>query len=273
MKEAKKKQRVKSSMLTYVGRVERDEAVISFKGGIMSNRRSLLILLSLVLMLQLQGCGGGGGGAASSTATPIGTPVSLAEMQSFDEATAAPGTAMSFNLAGTLCNSTICNNIVGTLSTTVSQPTTTNGQTYNVTIVMESLTNLTTGETITGKSTTYVSQNGYVDTVVYDNGDTGKMTSETLLPAIARVGDTGNNYTTLSFSDGETETGVWRIDPGENGDAILVFSFIRRDSLDNLMFTEEDAYTIKSDGKIADMSLTDTVAGSGVTLKLSGNRL
>lgn len=238
----------------------------------MSDRSSLLLIFLLVFMPQLQGCGSGGGGSSNpSTATPIGTPVNLSEMQSFDQATAAPGTAMSFNLTGTLCSSTICNNVDDTLSTTVSDPTTTNGQTYNVVITMETFTNLTTGETITGKSTTYILSNGYVDTVVYDYGATGKMTSETLLPAQAKVGDTNNNYTTLNFTNGETETGVWRIDPGENGDAILVFSFVRKDSLNNVMITEDDAYTIKSNGKIAGMSLTQV--NGGITLKISGNRL
>lgn len=236
-------------------------------------RNIVWAIICMMVAIGPVACGGGGGSDISSTATPIGTPVNLGELKSFDEATAAPGTAISFNLAGTLCNSAICNNIVGTLSTTISQPTTTNGQTYNVVLAYEALTNLTTSVTITGMSTTYVSQNGYLDTVVYDYGATGKIVSEILLPAAAKVGDRGDNYVTWSFLDGETETGVWRIDPGENGDAILVFSFTRRDSLNNIMFTEEDAHTIKPDGKTANMFITQIDPSSGVTLKLSGSRL
>jgi hypothetical protein len=242
----------------------------------MRNKYIMLLVISLALSISLFGCGGGGGGS-SSTTTPIGTPVNLGVIKSFAEASGAPGTTISFNLSGTVSQGALSNNLIGTASHTISQPTTTIissvTTTVNVLQSMISLTNTVSNITSSNTSTSYILTTGFIYTEVDDSGLTSTPTgSQTLLPASAKVGDSGN-LVTLNLSDGTTDTETWRIDPGNNGDAIFVDITTTRDSLNNLQSTESDAYTIKPDGSVSALSIIFTDVSSGETIKVSGNKI
>ncbi len=216
----------------------------------------------------------GGGGTTSSTTTPIGTAVNLNQIKSYEEASAAPGTAATFNLTG---KSNQGVPFTATLSFAITGPTTTTTptgtQTVNVGQQYLSITNNSTGATISGISTHYVYLTGYLYKIVYNDGRIATPTSQTLLPASAKVGDFGTG-TALSFSDGSNETSTWRIDPGTNGDAILVFTYTSTNSLDpSASYTEEDDYTIKPDGTVSALTVKLNYPSLGVTVTLSGSRM
>jgi hypothetical protein len=236
--------------------------------------------LPLVLLIILTGlfsiipsCGGGGGGSSSPPSTPIGTAVNLSQMKSYLEATAPPGSTASFQASGT-SNTGV--QLTGTFSFTVTGPTTTTTpagiQTVNVVQQYTSITIISTGATISGISTDYIYQTGYLYKRIDSDGTIYTPISQTLLPVSAKVGDSGNDAT-LSISDGSTETSTWRIDPGTNGDAILVFNFITTNSLSQVAMTEEDDYTIKPDGTVSALSVKAYDATSGITITMSGNRI
>lgn len=230
------------------------------------------VLAVWIFMLSLYGCGGGGGGS-STTTTPIGTAVNLSQIKSFIEGTAAPGTAATFNASGTTSTG---HNVSGTFSFTVSGATTTTTplgtQTVNIVQQYSSITDHTTNGTISGISTSYVYQSGYLYKVVDSDGTTATASSQVLMPASAKVGDF-SNYETLNYSDGSTEVSTWRLDAGTNGDAILVFNYTMTDSLNQLVFTEEDRYTIKPDGSISALSTKLYLASLGISITMSGNRM
>ncbi|HEX9262078.1 MAG TPA: hypothetical protein VF893_06070 [Candidatus Bathyarchaeia archaeon] len=218
--------------------------------------------------------GGGGGGTTSSTTTPIGTAVNLGQVKSYEEASGAPGTTATFNLAGA-SNQGV--QFAATVSFTITGPTTTTTsagtQTVNVGQQYLSITNKSTGATVSGISTLYVFLTGYLYKIEYDDGSVATPTSQTLLPAFAKVGDFGT-YTALSVSDGSNETSSWRIDAGTNGDAILVLSYTSTNSLNpSESFTEEDDFTIKPDGTVSALTLKLNYPSLGVTVTLSGNRM
>jgi len=245
----------------------------------MKNKYIMLLVISLIQSIFLFGCGGGGGGS-SSTTTPIGTSVNLGVIKSFAEASGAPGTTISFNLSGAVSNGAVSNNLIGTASYTISQPTTTviSSVTTTVNVLQStlSLTNTIANVTISGMSTSYVLTTGYLyKEIVSGNGLPGPTVapiSQTLLPATAKVGDSGNAIT-LSLSDGTTNAEIWRIDPGNNGDAIFVETTTTRDSLNNLQSTESDAYTIKPDGTVSALSINVNDVSSGITINVSGNKI
>lgn len=241
---------------------------------IMRNKFFMAMVILLALPISFFGCGGGGGGS-SSTATPIGTPVNLGVIKSFAEASGAPGTAISFNLSGTISNGALSNNLIGTASHTISQPTTTVissvTTTVNVLQSIISLTNTVSNKTASDTITSYVLTSGYQYRTVDSTGLIGTPTgTQTLLPASAKVGDSGN-FVTLSLSDGTTETQTWRIDSGNNGDAIFVLVSITTDTLSNVTDTESEAYTIKPDGTVSALSITSE--SSGITVHVSGNKI
>lgn len=235
-------------------------------------KKMFSVLVVWIFILSLYGCGGGGG-SDSATTTPIGTAVNLSQIKSFIEGTAAPGTAAIFNTSGTTNTG---HNVSGTFSFTVTGATTTTtplgNQTVNIVQQYSSITDNMTSATISGISTSYVYQSGYLYIMVYSDGTTATATSQVLIPASAKVGDF-SNYLTLSYSDGTTEVSTWRLDPGTNGDAILVFNFSSTDSLNQLEFTEEDRYTIKPDGTVSALSTKVHFASLGLTITMSGNRM
>ncbi len=238
----------------------------------MINKYIILPVILLALSTSFLGCGGGGGGGSSSTATPIGTIVNLGMIKSFAEASGSPGTTIYFNLSGTVSDGANSNNLIGTASHTISQQTTTviSSVTTTVNVLQStiSLTNTVSNVTSSNTTTSYVLTTGYqyraIDSFGLISTPTG---TQTLLPATAKVGDSGN-FVTSSLSDGSTETQTWRIDPGNNGDAMFVLVTITTDILNNVE-KESEAYTIKPDGTISALSITDV--SSGITVNVSGN--
>lgn len=232
----------------------------------------LRTVVCLTLVVGMFACGGGGGGGGGdATSTPVGTTVNLSQVKNFAEAR-TPGSSMSFNLAG---SSSAGANLTGTYSCAISAPTTTSTptgtQTVNVFVENVTLTNTSTGAFVSGMGTYCYYPSGYLYEIVYTNGIIATPTSQTLLPASAKVGDFGADMT-LSNSDGTTETSTWRIDPGTNGDAKFVYIYTERDSLNQVTYTSEDSYTIKPDGSIAAMATKYYEPGTGITMTLSGNR-
>lgn len=242
----------------------------------MKGKFKMIFSLSSVLIFIFFGCGskdggGGDGTKVSSTATPTVT-IDLSEIKSFDEASASPGTALSFHTTGSFCDNLGCDSIEATISTAISQPTVSNNYTYRVKQEMVVYTFLTSSTTQTSTSTSYIDQNGYLVKVVYSDGSMLTTTSEVLLPANAMVGDAGN-YVTSSFSDGATETVVWRTDPGDiTGEAKIVFTITKKDLFNNLVMTQEMTHTIKQNGTISYLFRTDHYA-DGTIVRLSGQRI
>ncbi len=241
----------------------------------MRNKYIMSLAISLALSISLFGCGGGGGG--SPTPTPIGTPVNLGVIKSFAEASGVPGTTISFILSGTITNGTLTDNLSGMAFHTISQPTTTVISTVTTTVnvlqSMISLTDAVSHETASDTTTAYVLTSGYQYKTVDSSGVVSTATgTQTLLPATAKVGDSGN-FVTLSVSDGTTDTQTWRIDPGNNGDAVFVLVSIMTDASNTVTETESEAYTIKPDGTVSALSITDTDVSLGITINVSGNNV
>jgi hypothetical protein len=241
----------------------------------MKNRfiRFVTVCTLMNIALLMTGCGSGEqtSNSLSDNRTPAGTMINFSEVKSYDEGTAAPGTKFSYNLTGSVCWNSSCDNLIYASSVTVSQPTTTESNTYNVTQVDVSITNTTSNLITTGTATNYISQSGYLYKVIYDDGAIGTATWQQLLPATAAVGNSGN-YISLSYSDGSTEIGTWRIEPGYNGDGLIIFTFVKKDYSNNVMWTQEIGHTIKPDGTIYDKSIT-TNYPDGTVVKLQGTRL
>lgn len=179
---------------------------------------------------------------------------------------------MFFTVAGSIDTA---KNLTGLFSLAISAPsitsTPTGTQTVNVLVQNVSITNPSTGASVSATTTYYNYQTGYLYKIVNDDGTISIPTSQTLLPSSAKVGDFGDDMV-LSNSDGSTETSTWRIDPGTNGDAIFVYSFTDRDSSNTVTETSEDAYTIKPDGSISAISTKFNDPGTGRSGIMSGNK-
>jgi hypothetical protein len=234
-------------------------------------RKSIIwTIIGLWVVTGMFACGGGGGGDAAP-ATPVGTPVNLSQIKNFEEAQ-TPGSSISFNVTGSIGTAT---NLTGVLSLAVTAPTITSTptgtQTVNVLVQNVNITNPATGASASATTTYYFFQTGLLFNIVNDDGTISTPISQTLLPASAKVGDSGADMV-VSNSDGSTESSTWRIDPGTNGDAIFVYIFTDRDNLNVVTETSEDAYTIKPDGSISAVSTKFNDPGTGRTGSMSGNR-
>lgn len=232
-------------------------------------KRSVLGIPVLVGILFLVNCGGGGGG---SSAAPESTPVNLSQIKQFEEASAAPGTSMTFQMTGTASNGVNAVGLTATATVTVMLPAMVDGQSCNVEQQVISMTNTTTGQSSSSTATVYVLPTGNVLKAITGQGVTARPLSQALLPLTALVGDTGE-YRTVYYSDGRTETSTWRIELGTDGKAVIKFSQSFRDNLGNPVATEEDSYTLGSDGAITAFTMKAMDVATGITIILSGNRL
>jgi hypothetical protein len=236
-------------------------------------RKSILwTVVGLWAVTGLFACGGGTAGwSTESSPTPVGTTVDLSVIKNFAEAK-TQGSAMSFTMSG---SSSTGVNLTGLFSLAVSAPTdtlTSSGtQTVNVAVQQVTLTNTNTGVSASEMTTYYYYQTGSLYEIVHGDGSISTPTSQTLLPISAKVGDFGDDMA-VNEPDGTTETSTWRIDPGTNGDAVLVFSYTDRDSSNVVTLTEEDAYTVKPDGSISALAIKITYLDTGLTITLSGNK-
>jgi len=235
--------------------------------------RLIAVSISMLMAMLMIGCGSGGqtSNNPSDNSTPTKIFVNLSQIKSYDEGTAAPGTTFRYNMTGTVCWHSSCDNLVGTDSIIVSQPITTDNITYNITRDDTSITNTVSNVTTSGTATNYILQTGNMYKVVYDDGDIGTVTSQNLLPTNPAVGDIGN-YITLSYSDGSTETGTWQIEQTYNGDGLIKFTFIRIDKFSRVMWRQEIGHVIKSDGYVYDITIKTTY-DDGTIVELQGNRI
>jgi predicted membrane-bound mannosyltransferase len=235
----------------------------------MMKNRMLWAAASLMVAAGLVACGGSGSGdstvAASPTPTATGTAVNLSVIKNFAEAR-TPGSSMTFDLAG---SSNTGVNYVGSVSLTISAPTTT----LNV-LVQKTVISAGNAGSAAGTATSYYYPNGELYEIVrYDGTISTPTTTQTLLPSSAKVGDSGPNLELSISSDGTTETRTWRIDADTNGNARFVFIYTDTNSLNAVIYTEEDAYTIKPDGSITAMSITYSYPTLASTVTLSGNKI
>lgn len=214
------------------------------------------------LIVFLFACGnGGGGGGTPSTPTPIGTVVNLSTMKDFSEGRIG----MAFHITG---SSSAGYNFTEDLSSVVSTPT----STLNVVNESITLTNTTTGAFFSVTAIAYYYPTGYGFKEILSDGTTFTLTSQSLLPLTAKIGDSGLGATG-SYSNGNSLTLPWRLDPGTNGDAIFVQSGTLKNNINTVIENQELSYTIKPDGSISSLSEKIYFPSSGITVTLSGPRL
>ena len=220
------------------------------------------LLAAFFVMAYVSACGGGG-----DTTTPIGTPVNLSQIKSFTEATAAQGTVVAFKLTG---SDTIGGSYTGTEILSVEPETTFEGQTVRVGKQDQSL--IRSGVPSTETVTRYVlSTNNLLYKTVSSSGVVGIPVSQSLLPAIAKVGEFGD-YMVLLRNDGYTETILWRLDAGVNGASIFVLTDTWSISGGNYLLAEEK-YNLDTSGNVTSIAVRLFYTDSGLTVTLSGPKV
>jgi len=220
----------------------------------------------------LVSCGGGGGGTTTpNTGTPNTTQVSLSEVKKFEEATATPGTCISFKMSGTITDGTNVSGLTGTLTSAINHPIERNGQLFYIKEDNTAITDASTGQIISGSTISYITSTGSL-TSVSDGYVTGTVISQKPLPAKAAVGDSGN-YATVKYDDGTTDEVTWLIRAGSNDDVIIQFTYTTTDNFGNKIYIEDDSYTIKPDGTISGLNVRASDLEAGVTMNLSGARM
>jgi hypothetical protein len=242
------------------------EPLNSRKEEVKMKKGILWAVVGLWAVMGLFACGGGGGGGgAESFTTPIGTTVDLSVIKNFAEAK-TQGSTMSFNMSGSGSTGA---NLTGLFSLAISAPT----STVNVEVQQVTITNKGTGISASETTTYYYHQTGYLYEIVHGDGtiSTPAPSSQTLLLSSAKVGDSGADLA-VNNPDGSVETSTWRLDPGTNGDAKFVFSYTDRDSLNAVILTEEDSYTIKPNGSISALATKISYSNPVLIITLSGNK-
>jgi len=229
--------------------------------------KRIVLLTSTLLIMNCGGGGGGGGG----TGTTNKTQVSLSEVKKFEEATATPGTCISFRMSGTINDGSSVSGLAGTLTSSINHPVESNGQMFNIKEDIIDITDASTGQIISGTTTSYITSTGSLSSVS-DGYVNGTVISQKLLPATAAVGDS-DNYATVNYDDGTTDKVTWLIRAASNDDVIIQFTYITTDNLGNKLYIEDDSYTIKPDGTISGLNVRVSDLEAGVTMNLSGTRM
>lgn len=214
----------------------------------------------------LIGCGGGGGGGTSATPTPAGTAVSMAIVKGVYYGTAAPGTQMSFPLAGSDSQGI---SWTGSFTAVSDGPTTFESQ--NVT-KSRSLVTLQrgAGTPISGiTSRYYLTSNSTLYKSVSSLGVTTIPISQTVLPDTIHVGDF-DTILNASNSDGTTVTSTWQMEAEYNGNTIFVTSGLIKTGA-TVTSSEQDSYYLDQTGNPYKISIIVTTGG--VTITLSGDRI
>lgn len=223
-----------------------------------------LTLLSLFI-ITLISCGGGGG----DSATDPNVVFRLFPANYFQ-----PGYSRTYNLTGSFSNG---DQVTARWVNNYLRADNYGGNNYWVMVNDISITNTTTG--IANQAVLEHWYNSNPATFYYDgyiNLTTGTVsglaspTSYTLLPTTATIGDSGQvgNYV---VSDGSTETWSWRLENGQNGQAILATRIRVYDPGGALFADETDRFTINPDGVRTAVSVDINYPGLGLSLSMSGS--
>lgn len=215
-----------------------------------------LILVALIL---IQGCSSGSDDAPATSSDTVFTL--------FDMYVVKAGVSENFTLSG---SDTTGATYTGTLSITDRGITTFMSQTVMQTDFLVSLTSnsggtFSTSGSVFGDTTTRA--------VLFnrdnDDGVTCTATSSSPIPATAKPGDFGS-LSSLTCSDGSTESGNWRLEADTGGLAKIIFTFNYFDQFGSSDGTEQDSFTIDTGGNVSTTNLkfTDT---SGLVLTLNGS--
>lgn len=218
-------------------------------------KKSLIILFTIVVAA----CGGGGG--SSAPATDPNTIFTL-----FDMNVVRAGTNQSFNLSG---SDTTGLTYTGSLSivdkgltTFMMQPV---RQTdFTVSLIVSNGASGTTTGSVYGDTLTRA--------VLFSEDDTGVICTASTSPAIpdtAKPGDSGS-LSSLSCSDGSTESGSWRLEALVNELAKIIYSVTFLDQFGNSDGIEENSFTIDTSGNVIS-AIFKFHDPSGVVVTLNGS--
>jgi hypothetical protein len=233
------------------------------------SRLFCMFVSALVISLCLLACGGGGGGDATATPTPVGTAVNLATVKGIINGTAAPGSQVSFNIAGS--DTTTGQAWTGTYARASDGSTTFESNNVNKVRVLSTLTRTVDGLSASNVTTSYflMSNNNFYKSVS-SSGVTSIPITQTPLPDNARVGDFGN-LMTIRGSNNTTETTIWKLEADYNGNSKLTFSFMARDTTTNVVTSLKDD-TLYLDSTGNPYKLTMNYMTNSLQLTMSGNR-
>lgn len=203
---------------------------------------------------------------------PVENQVTLIEIKQIKEAAATPGTSLYFMLSGAANNGFQILWLTGMFTSTIDHPVTNNSQQFNVRQDNISVKNTATGQSLSSAATSYVTPAGYLNSLEQNGLQIGTVSSQTLLPATAAIGDSGS-YATISYIDGTVDAITWSIEAGINGDAVIKFRTITVDSSNTTLSFDDEAYTIKPDGTITALAIEIHDLTENIIIALSGARV
>lgn len=223
------------------------------------------ITISILLVAALSACGGGGGGG--NTPTDPSLVFSLFPPDYFGGAYSD-----SYSLSG---SDNTGDGYTATIAVQSGSTATFNAQSVLTIDQQVTITNTTTNAVGTGSSESYFSTdlNNLMAVGAYNITDniTALPTSVSVIPLTGSIGDFGN-IGSYALSDGTSTVNSWALQDGFNGNAKLVTTYVARDSLNALDYTEIDTYTINEDGSIIRVNVVITLHQLGnITITLSGS--
>lgn len=233
--------------------------------NIMKLAKILCCSISLFMGSLLIGCSGSGSAGGNINEVSV----SLREVKKFEDATAAPGSAVSFKTTGSVTDGSNTLQVFATLTSLITQADKDGTKTREDYL---SLTDSTGNMSISSLVNSHFSLSGEMTEIASDSGTTGTVISQSQLPSTAVVGASGS-YRNLSLSDGTTKSTTWRLDSGASGDVLLTFSTVTKDQNGVQMSLEEDSYTIRQDGTVSTLTIMLRDTRTGVTMTLSGPRV
>ena len=221
------------------------------------------IVLSIFSASILGACGGGGGGS-TSTQSSTTTIYTLPQIEQI----IPTGSTKTFNLSG---SDNQGHTISGNLSIKNVGLVTVSGTNY---LEFDQLLSLTTnlGASFTATTSIYADPTTKLPVYTYSptTGLTFTVVTSTPLPATAQINDFGN-LSSLSISDGGSETGTWQLKSNTSPYADLVESFVIKNSVGTITSTEDDTFTIDPSGTIQKLTIHLYEPGTNYTLDVSGN--
>ena len=218
--------------------------------------------IAISMVLALAGCGGGGG-SGGTTVTPTGTAVS---MVAFKSVFLGISSARAYNFPSLVGSDNQGRSWSGSYELVANGTTV-----YESRNVSESQSllkaQMTGGVQISTVTTRYFLADGSVYKILFSTGVSYVPTSQAVLPASAKVGDSGT-FGVFTGSDGTVLTYKWALNAGSSGSSVLVISTIVT-SGSTVTLSEIDNINLDANGKPTSVSAVTT--GSGVTVTIAGN--
>ena len=204
---------------------------------------------ALLAAVFLFGCGGGEGNLLPTTTA---TTVNMTKFKALHLGAAA-GSQVSFKLSGSNSSEDAY-----TGSDTLVYVGATTFEGHNVTESQEifSLTKTSTDITSIITNTMYFLESGQLYKQIDSTGLIGIPTSQTALPDIVHVGDSGN-LNVISNSDGTIDTSTWKFEADVNNNYKITISTVNTDpnNFNNVVYSEDDCYHLDNSGNIIEYSL------------------